>query len=223
MRLARASGQNLLPLKSGTLGPSPSRTAIIMPVYNEGVAGVFAGVRAIYESLPGAAGFDFYILSDSTNSAHWVAEELAWQALRRELGDNIFYRHRPRNIGRKSGNIQDFCENWGAHYDYMLILDADSLMTGDTLVRLVAMMDANPRAALIQVPGATGGPFVAVRAYPAILLQSLWPDLECGPGLSATGDGNYWGHNAIIRTRAFMQHCGLPRLPGRPPFGSARS
>ncbi len=32
-------------------------------------------------------------------------------------------------------------------------------------------------------------------------------------------DGNYWGHNAIIRTRAFADHCGLPDLPGRPPFG----
>src|SRR6202012_1268815 len=32
-------------------------------------------------------------------------------------------------------------------------------------------------------------------------------------------DGNYWGHNAIIRMRAFLQHGGLPRLSGKPPFG----
>src|SRR6201999_2471868 len=32
-------------------------------------------------------------------------------------------------------------------------------------------------------------------------------------------DGNYWGHNAIMRVRAFMAHGGLPRLPGKPPFG----
>ena len=32
-------------------------------------------------------------------------------------------------------------------------------------------------------------------------------------------DGNYWGHNAIIRTRAFADHCGLPHLKGKPPFG----
>jgi membrane glycosyltransferase len=40
-------------------------------------------------------------------------------------------------------------------------------------------------------------------------------------GLSAWSgrDGNYWGHNAIIRTRAFAAHCGLPDLPGRPPLG----
>ena len=80
-------------------------------------------------------GFDFYILSDSTDPAHWVAEEVAWQRLRQSLEPDarIFYRHRHRNIGRKSGNIQDFCENWGALYDYMVVLDADSLMSGETL------------------------------------------------------------------------------------------
>jgi membrane glycosyltransferase len=40
-------------------------------------------------------------------------------------------------------------------------------------------------------------------------------------GLSAWmgKDGNYWGHNAIIRTKAFAAHCGLPDLRGRPPLG----
>ena len=83
-----------------------------------------------------------------------MAEELAWQALKQELGADapLYYRHRARNIGRKAGNIQDFCENWGQLYDYMVILDADSLMTGKTLTRLVGLMDANPRAGLIQAP-----------------------------------------------------------------------
>ncbi|HET9068703.1 MAG TPA: glucans biosynthesis glucosyltransferase MdoH, partial [Amaricoccus sp.] len=31
--------------------------------------------------------------------------------------------------------------------------------------------------------------------------------------------GNYWGHNAMIRTRAFADCGGLPELPGKPPFG----
>jgi membrane glycosyltransferase len=30
---------------------------------------------------------------------------------------------------------------------------------------------------------------------------------------------NYWGHNAIIRTRAFAQSAALPSLSGRPPLG----
>jgi membrane glycosyltransferase len=33
------------------------------------------------------------------------------------------------------------------------------------------------------------------------------------------GESNYWGHNAIIRIQPFLDHCGLPKLPGREPFG----
>ncbi|HEX8470790.1 MAG TPA: glucans biosynthesis glucosyltransferase MdoH, partial [Brevundimonas sp.] len=32
-------------------------------------------------------------------------------------------------------------------------------------------------------------------------------------------EGSYWGHNAILRTRAFAEACGLPILPGKKPFG----
>ena len=101
---------------------------------------------------------------------------MAWEKLRAGLPPEarIFYRHRHRNIGRKSGNIQDFCENWGALYDYMVVLDADSLMTGETLGALVRLMDANPRAGLIQAPAAAGGPPFPVRAHPAIRLIGLW-------------------------------------------------
>ena len=119
-----------------------------MPVYNEDVGQAFARLQAICESLNGAPGFDAYILSDSTDPAHWIAEELAWQTLQGAVPSmGIFYRHRARNIGRKSGNIQEFCENWGSLYDYMVVLDADSLMQGATLQALVRLMDANPRAA----------------------------------------------------------------------------
>src|SRR6185436_21166142 len=140
---ARLNKVELLPLKQPS-GPSAARTAILMPVYNEDVARVFSGVRAIWESA--GPDFDFFILSDSTNPANWVAEELEWKKLKDALGDSahIFYRHRARNTGRKAGNIQDFCENWGQLYDYMVILDADSLMTGKTLSELVGLMDANP-------------------------------------------------------------------------------
>ncbi len=217
---SRLGRTQLLPLKSGPApGLTASRTAIIMPGYNEDVTGVFAGVRAIYESVGARPGFDFYILSDSTNPSHWVAEEMEWQRLRRELGDNIFYRHRPQNIGRKAGNIQDFCENWGRLYDYMVVLDADSLMTGDTLARLVTMMDANPRAGLIQVPAQLVGRtslFARILQFSSSVYGPLY---NAGLAFLQQADGNYWGHNAIIRVRAFMAHCGLPKLPGKPPFG----
>ena len=215
---ARFHKINLLPLKPDS-GISAARTAILMPVYNEDVARVFSGVRAIWESA--GADFDFYILSDSTNPANWVAEEMEWQKLREVLGPEarIFYRHRARNTGRKAGNIQDFCENWGQLYDYMVILDADSLMTGETLRKLVGLMDANPRTALIQAPAglvARHSLFARIQQFSSSVYG---PIHTAGLAFLQGADGNYYGHNAIIRVQAFMQHCGLPKLPGKPPFG----
>ena len=215
---ARWNKISLLPLKPPA-EVSAARTAILMPIYNEDVARVFSGVRAIRESA--GPDFDFYILSDSTNPANWVAEEMEWQALNSELGDDahIYYRHRARNTGRKSGNIQDFCENWGQLYDYMVILDADSLMTGNTLSQLVGLMDANPKVALIQAPPqlvGRGSLFARIQQFAS---SAYGPLYSAGLAFLQGPDGNYWGHNAIIRVHAFMQHCGLPKLPGRPPFG----
>ena len=165
--------------------------------------------------------FDFFILSDSTDPASWVAEELAWQKLKRELGEDarIYYRHRAKNTGRKAGNIQDFCENWGRLFDYMVILDADSLMSGKTLAHLVGLMDANPRTALIQAPTQLVGRnslFARIQQFASSVYGPLH---TAGLAFLQGPDGNYWGHNAIIRVHAFMECCGLPCLPGRPPFG----
>ncbi len=215
---ARFAKINLLPLKPPTGAPA-ARTAILMPVYNEDVARVFCGVRAVRESA--GPDFDFYILSDSTNPANWVAEELAWQKLKGELGQDahIYYRHRAENTGRKAGNIQDFCENWGQLYDYMVILDADSLMTGKTLVQLVGLMDANPRAGLIQAPAQLVGRNSLFARIQQFSSSVYGPIHTAGLAYLQGADGNYWGHNAIIRVQAFMQHCGLPRLPGKAPLG----
>ncbi len=215
---ARFNKIDLLPLTPAG-GPSAARTAILMPVYNEDVGRVFSGVRAIWESA--GPDFDFFILSDSTNPENWVAEELEWQKLRSQLGETarIFYRHRTRNIGRKAGNIQDFCENWGQLYDYMVILDADSLMTGKTLEQLVGLMDANPRTALIQAPAQLVGRNSLFARIQQFSSSVYGPIHTAGLAFLQGADGNYWGHNAIIRVHAFMQNCGLPRLPGKPPFG----
>ncbi|MCU1386541.1 MAG: glucosyl transferase, partial [Acidobacteria bacterium] len=214
---ARLTKANVLPLKPPS-GVSAARTAILMPIYNEDVSRVFSGVRAIWESA--GSDFDFYILSDSTNPAQWVAEEMAWQKLKIALGAaNIFYRHRTRNTGRKAGNIQDFCENWGQLYDYMVILDADSLMTGRTLAHLVGLMDANPRAALIQAPAQLVGRHSLFARIQQFSSSVYGPIHTAGLAWMQGADGTYWGHNAIIRVHAFMQYCGLPRLPGKPPFG----
>ena len=221
--VAKLENLKLLPLAEAPRSETPSPTAILMPVYNEDVARVFSGVQAIYDSVreAGENGFGFYILSDSTDPAHWIAEEVAWERLRQALQPNvrIFYRHRHRNLGRKSGNIQDFCENWGSLYTYMVVLDADSLMTGETLGRLRRLMDANPRAGLIQAPAQLVGRHSLFARIQQFASSVYGPTFAAGLALLQGPDGNYWGHNAIIRMRAFLQHGGLPRLSGKPPFG----
>jgi membrane glycosyltransferase len=205
-----------------------SRTAIVMPVFNEAAPRTFAGLAAIRESVRAAANvaeLDYFVLSDTTDAKLREVEEQEWRRLRETEPDsqNFFYRHRPRNIGRKSGNIQDFCENWGALYDYMVVLDADSLMTGETLVQLVDLMNENPRAALIQVPPQLVGReslFARIQQFSSSIYG---PCHAAGLAFLQGADGNYWGHNAIIRVRAFMRHCGLPKLPGRAPLGGGKS
>ncbi|MEJ2626674.1 MAG: glucans biosynthesis glucosyltransferase MdoH [Pseudolabrys sp.] len=211
-----------LPEASET-GASQSRTVLAVPVYNEDCVEVFARLRAIMTSLKAVAAldrFDFFVLSDSTDADCRAAEAANCRALRQhEPSARVFYRHRADNTGHKSGNIAEFCRNWGGHYDYMVVLDADSLMTGDTLARLAALMDANPRTALIQVaPLLVGGEslFARCQQFASWVYGRLF---AAGLAKLQGADGNYWGHNAIIRVRAFTAHCGLPRLPGRAPFG----
>ena len=62
----------------------------------------------------------------------------------------IIYRRRTDNTGYKAGNVRDFCARWGKDYALMLPLDADSLMSGDQIVRLVRMMQAHPKIGILQ-------------------------------------------------------------------------
>ena len=121
---------------------------------------------------------------------------------------------------RKAGNIADFCaRSWSAEYDYMVVLDADSLMGAGTIATLIGLMDANPSAGLIQtVPYAVGREtlFARIQQFAARLYTPL---LVQGLAFWQGQDGNYWGHNAIIRIAPFVEHCDLPVLPGREPFG----
>jgi membrane glycosyltransferase len=214
--------------RAPALPPQPrslrSRTAIVMPVYNEATARTFAGLEAIRESVEatGLGGaFDYFILSDSTNPDAWIAEERAFLALRERLGPDsrIFYRHRPKNHHRKAGNIADFVTRWGGAYDHMIVLDADSLMSGDCIVRLTAAMEADPDAGIIQsLPLIINRNTLFARAQ-QFAARIYGPVIATGLAIWSGRDGNYWGHNAIIRTRAFAAHCGMPDLRGKPPLG----
>lgn len=200
------------------------KTAIVMPICEEPVERVFAGLKAIHQSL-GRTGmlshFDFFVLSDTSDPALAVREEEAWLQWCREVNgfDHIFYRRRRVRLKRKSGNVADFCRRWGRAYAYMLMLDADSLMAGDTIVRLVHMMEQSPGVGMIQTaPTAVNRRSLLARVQ-QFAGRLYGPLFAAGLHYWQLGDGQYWGHNTIIRVAAFMAHCGLPKLPGKPPLG----
>ncbi|WP_177232329.1 glucans biosynthesis glucosyltransferase MdoH [Methylobacterium gossipiicola] len=201
-----------------------TRTAMVMPVYNEATARTFAAIEAMRAEIDATGlghAFDYFVLSDSTQSDAWIAEERAFLELRARWGEDarLYYRHRPKNHHRKAGNIGDFVTRWGAAYDHMLVLDADSLMTGACVVHLAAAMEADPDSGIIQsLPLIINRNtlFARVQQFAA---RIYGPVIATGLSVWSGRDGNYWGHNAIIRTRAFAQACGLPDLPGKPPFG----
>jgi membrane glycosyltransferase len=200
------------------------RTAVVMPIYNEAPSRVFAALQAIWEDVERTglgAHFDWFFLSDTTNPDVWIAEERALVAMRERLGPSarIFYRHRPKNTSRKAGNIGDFVSRWGGNYEHMVVLDADSLMTGRSIVCLAAAMEADPDAGIIQTLPLIinrNTMFARVQQFAA---RIYGPVIASGLAVWSGRDGNYWGHNAIIRTRAFASHAGLPDLRGKPPFG----
>ena len=199
-------------------------TAIIFPIYNEDSVRVLEGLRATYESLERTGQldkFDFFILSDSTNPDRWVEEERRWSELVRDLDalGKIYYRRRLFNEARKSGNVRDFLNTWGKRYRYFVCCDADSVMRGETLVDLVKLMEVHPTVGLIQtVPALVNAEslFGRIQQFANRLYA---PVFIAGLNYWALDFGNYWGHNAIIRTEPFMQFCDLPQLPGRKPFG----
>jgi membrane glycosyltransferase len=214
------------PLGIDPQSPLPSirsKTALLLPTYNENPYRIMGRLRAICESVEQtgqASQFEWFVLSDTTDPSIWIAEEKCFLRLRaHRRADRLFYRHRPKNTARKSGNIEDWVRRFGAGYDHMIILDADSLMTGDTIVRLVAAMEQHPTVALIQTLP------VVVNARTLFARLQQFAGRLYGPLIAAGiawwhgSEGNYWGHNAIIRVRAFARDAGLPELRGRKPFG----
>ncbi|TWT85888.1 Glucans biosynthesis glucosyltransferase H [Posidoniimonas polymericola] len=222
--LHRAHGET--PQSFCQAGPSSGdrRCAVLLPTYNEDPSLIFAGLQAMVDSLVdtgNAARFDFYVLSDTTRPAVWLEEERQW----RRLGagqpgrPRVYYRHRNENSGKKAGNIADFCRRWGAKYEYMVVLDADSLVEGETLVEMARRMDADPKLGILQTPPLPLGGASTLSRCQQFVCRLCGPALTRGLAYVTADGGNYWGHNAIIRTGAFMRHCGLSALPGAPPLG----
>jgi membrane glycosyltransferase len=199
-------------------------TALVFPVYNENAVRVLEGLRATYLSLQKTGQlerFDFFLLSDSTDPDKWVEEERRWSELVRDLNalGRIYYRRRVSNEGKKSGNVRDFLNAWGRRYRYFVCCDADSVMRGATLVDLVKLMEAHPHVGLIQTVPALMNAESLFGRIQQFANRFYAPVFITGLNFWAQSFGNYWGHNAIIRTEPFMQNCDLPQLPGRRPFG----
>lgn len=204
--------------------PLSTRTALLFPVYHEDVARIAGTITTIAEELSAlghAPAFDVFILSDTRGHKEGTKEEAAYASLIRRLQGTmaVYYRRRSENTGRKAGNIKDWVERFGAGYAHFVILDGDSLMSGETLVRLARAMENAPAAGLIQtVPRLTGGTTLLQRLY-QFAANIYGPAIAAGLAAWHSDRGNYWGHNAIIRTEAFAGAAGLPHLPGPPPFG----
>lgn len=200
------------------------RLALLFPVYREDPSDVCAAIDAISADLAATSAgiaFDIFILSDTQDEEERRTERAAYSALKDGLAGRtrVFARWRTPNTGKKAGNIRDWIENHGGAYPYFIVMDADSLMTGETICTLMGAMQERPRAGLIQtVPQLVGGTtiFAKLQQFAA---GYYGPIVAAGLAVWHGPNGNYWGHNAIVRTAAFAAGAGLPTLSGRPPFG----
>lgn len=202
--------------------PDMGRTVILMPICNEDPVATFARVAAIDRSVADAGvDVDFAILSDTRDEIAAQRERDAFATLLAATNGQgrMFYRRREDNTGRKAGNIEEFIRRSGAAYDYAVILDADSLMEGATIRAMIARMQADPELGLLQ----TLPKILAARSFFGRALQFSAafhsPVFTRGLARMQGLTGPFWGHNAIVRVRAFAESCGLPALTGAPPFG----
>ena len=203
--------------------PITARTAICLAIRHEAVEPVFRRLAWLIENLQAtdeASAFAVYILSDSDNPKTVAAEQEAVEKLQHRLAcqDLLVYRRRPINTGFKAGNLHDFARNEGQHYDFMLVLDADSTMSAAALLRLVRVMQANPRLGILQT-------LVVGRPSENAFTRVFQFGMRNGMRTHATGlawwqgpSGPYWGHNAIIRIAPFAAYCALPKVPGNGPL-----
>lgn len=205
-------------------GPLTARCVVLVPVYNEDPLTTFSRVSAMDESLH-ATGyghlFHIAILSDTRNDAIAARERLWFLRLLKDRAaeGRMFYRRRTDNKGKKAGNIEDFIQKSGAAYDLALILDADSLMEGATIVEMARRMESEQDIGLLQtLPVVTRA---STRFGRAMQFSAAFhsPAFARGLAMMQGRSGPFWGHNAMVRVRAFAESCGLPELAGQPPFG----
>lgn len=208
--------------RAAPLSPAPSRpVAILIPVYNEDIDAVAARIALMTADLGrlGLSGlFDVFVLSDSQPSVE-AAERARCRALDQPGGCRIFYRRRPINEARKPGNIADWVRRFGAAYESMIVLDADSRMSGAAMARLASEIEADETIGLIQTnPQLTAARTLFPR-WQQFSVAFYGPIFSAGLNWWSGDEATFWGHNAIVRVRAFAESCGLPALSGPAPLG----
>ena len=222
MRFARDPVAAVMPVAGRVRGDEPitASTAVLLCIRNEPPERVVRMLEPMMEGLA-ARGvgerFHVYVLSDTSEADIAAAEDARFAALAAAWRGQVAltYRRRAQNIGFKAGNVRDFCERWGKDHDLAIMLDADSVMTIDLVLKLVRIMQIDPRLGIVQslvigMPSASAfarifqfGMRLSMRSY---TIGSAWWQGDCGP---------YWGHNAIVRIAPFATHCQLPVLADR--------
>lgn len=210
-------------LSFAAVAPRPTvRTALLMPLYNEDAQASFGRLAQIERSLSrlkASQAFDIFVLSDSTDERAAASEWAAFQIFRLQSNCRVYYRRRRENTERKVGNLSDWVRRFGAAYSHMIVLDADSTMSGETILHLVDAMERHPGVGLIQTtPAIVEGKTLFARAS-QFGVRLYGRVASAGLAWWSGSEASYWGHNAIVRVRAFADCCGLPSLPGRKPFG----
>ena len=219
--LTVGKGRSVTPRPLRASEPLNGKTAILLPVCNEDFLGVLGRLSIMERSLAQVMGgerFEFFILSDS-NAESGETEKRAYQEMRDSFSRPVHYRRRALNIGRKPGNIAEWVQRFGGGYDHMIVLDADSIMSGQTMARLAADMERHPHVGLIQTVPTVMGAATLFARWQQFASRLFGPISAAGMIWWAGSEGMFWGHNAIVRVRAFAESCGLPELPGRAPFG----
>jgi membrane glycosyltransferase len=219
MRFAADPAMAVMPSTARARGDEPvtASTAILLCVRNELPARIIRNLEPMLGGIDasGYAGrFHLYILSDTNDADVAAEEEVRFSDLAQHWRGRIAitYRRRTVNTGYKAGNIREFCIQWGSRHAFAVTLDADSFMTADAILRLVRIMQADPRLGILQglVVGLPStslfarifqfGMRLGMRSY---TIGSAWWQSDCGP---------YWGHNAVLRLEPFIQYCDLPVL-----------
>lgn len=203
-----------------------ARIAVIVPVYHEDIRRVSAAIAAMVEDLEMHAErkhFDFLILSDSRKIDVVSQEMFAAEKLKDMYPEtNFIYRHRIYNGEAKLGNISDFIKRFSPNYKFMMMLDADSIVPGKSMIDMARIMEGSERIGIVQ---ANLSMVMRNTLYARIskFISSFSLTIGFfGQYYFYMGKSYYYGHNAMIRTAAFAEHCALPILKKKGPWSAGR-